>query len=98
MIKNKHAILSVDSNPDYLFFVPMTCAFWKEIDYQPFVILVDTGIEPELRDLIFTETEKVGGHIKVLEHIEGYRTCNVAQISRLYAAADDYFSEDDPRS
>jgi len=95
MIKNKHSVLSVDSNPDYLFFVPMTCAFWKEIGYQPFVILIDTGITDEMRNLVFEATEKVGGHIKVLEHIEGYRTCNVAQISRLYAAADPYFSDDD---
>lgn len=95
MIKNKYAILSVDSNPDYLFFTPMTCAFWKEIGYQPFVILVDTGIEPRLKKLVFEETQKVGGHIKVIEHIPGYRTCNVAQISRLYAAADDFFNDDD---
>ena len=95
MIKNKYSVLSVDSNPDYLFFVPMACAFWKEINYQPFVILVDTGIEPELKELVFSETEKVGGHIKIIEHIDGYRTCNVAQISRLYAAADPYFNDDD---
>tara|TARA_R110002072_G_scaffold301667_2_gene481928 strand:- start:1764 stop:2621 length:858 start_codon:yes stop_codon:yes gene_type:complete len=95
MIKNKYSILSVDSNPDYLFFVPITCAFWKEIGYQPFVILVDTGIDPEIRQLVFDHTARVGGHIKVLEHIEGYRTCNVAQISRLYAAADPYFKDDD---
>jgi hypothetical protein len=95
MIKNKYSVLSVDSNPDYLFFVPMTCAFWKEIGYQPYVILVDTGIEPELKKLVFAETEKAGGYIKVIEHIEGYRTCNVAQISRLYAAADPFFKDDD---
>ena len=95
MIKNKYSILSVDSNPDYLFFVPMTCAFWKEIGYQPYVILVDTGIDPALRELVFKATEEVGGHIEVLEHIEGYRTCNVAQISRLYAAASPYFKDDD---
>tara|TARA_R100000664_G_C2759098_1_gene148530 strand:- start:984 stop:1823 length:840 start_codon:yes stop_codon:yes gene_type:complete len=95
MIKNKHSILSVDSNPDYLFFVPMTCAFWKEIGYKPYVILVDTGIAPAMRELVFKATEDVGGYIKVLDHIEGYRTCNVAQISRLYAAADPYFKDDD---
>lgn len=95
MIKNKFSILSVDSNPDYLFFVPMTCAFWKEIGYTPYVILVDTGIKKELRDLVFDATDKVGGVIKTLDHIDGYRTCNVAQISRLYAAADPFFKDDD---
>jgi len=75
MINNKHSILSVDSNPDYLFFVPMTCAFWKEIDYQPVVYLVEDNISPELRKLVFEATEKVGGRINILNPMEGYRTC-----------------------
>ena len=95
MINNKHSILSVDSNPDYLFFVPMTCAFWKEIDYQPVVYLVEDNISPELRKLVFEATEKVGGRINILNPMEGYRTCNIAQICRLYAAADPAFKDDD---
>ena len=92
---NKYSILSVDSNPDYLFFVPITCAFWKQLDYQPYVILIDKGISKEMKSLILEETDKIGGHINLFEHIEGYRTCNVAQVSRLYAASDPYFSDDD---
>lgn len=95
MIKNKYSILSVDSNPDYLFFVPMTCAFWKEIDYQPVVYLVEEDISPEMRTLVFEATEKVGGQIKTLLPMEGYRTCNIAQVCRLYAAADPQFKDDD---
>lgn len=95
MIKNKYSILSVDSNPDYLFFVPMTCAFWKEIDYQPVVYLVEENIPPELKTLVFEETEKVGGQINILQPMDGYRTCNIAQLCRLYAAADPQFKDDD---
>jgi hypothetical protein len=95
MIKNKYSILSVDSNPDYLFFMPMTCAFWKEIDYQPVVYLVEENISPELKTLVFEATKKVGGQIKILQPMEGYRTCNIAQICRLYAAADPQFKDDD---
>tara|TARA_R110000824_G_scaffold99651_1_gene237114 strand:+ start:7357 stop:8208 length:852 start_codon:yes stop_codon:yes gene_type:complete len=95
MIENKYSVLSVDSNPDYLFFVPITCAFWRELGYQPFVILVEKDISPEIKQLVLNETDKVGGHIEIIEHIEGYRTCNVAQISRLYAAASSYFKDDD---
>ena len=95
MIKNKHAILSVDSNPDYLFFVPMTCAFWRELDYQPVVYLVEENISEPLKNLVFEETEKVGGQIRLLSPMEGYRTCNIAQICRLYAAADPAFTDDD---
>ena len=94
-MKNKYSILSVDSNPDYLFFVPITCAFWKELGYQPFVIFVEKDVSPQIKKLVFDATEKVGGHIETLPHIEGYRTCNVAQVSRLYAAASPYFKDDD---
>ena len=41
MIKNKYAVLSVDSNPDYLFFLPVSCAFWRKLGYNPYVILVE---------------------------------------------------------
>jgi len=95
MIKNKYSVLSVDSNPDYLFFVPITCAFWRKIGYQPFVILIEKEINDDLMELIDASTDHVGGIIHRMEHIEGYRTCNVAQISRLYAAADSFFDDDD---
>ena len=32
-MSKRHSVLSVDSNPDYLFFVPITCAFWKKLEY-----------------------------------------------------------------
>ena len=92
MIKNKYSVLSVDSNPDYLFFVPVTCAFWKKIGYNPYVILVKKDIREDILELI---TEYTDAHINLFDHIEGYRTCNVAQISRLYAAADPLFNDDD---
>lgn len=95
MIKNKFSVLSVDSSPDYLFFVPMTCAFWKEIGYQPYVIIVDDGIKPEIKKLVFDAAEDVGAHLNIVDAIAGYRSCNVAQISRLYAAADPFFKDDD---
>lgn len=91
----KYSILSVDSNPDYLFFVPITCAFWKKLGYTPYVTLVDKDINPKLIDLVSGLAEGAGGIIRRMPYIEGYRTCNVAQISRLYAAADPLFKDDD---
>ena len=91
----KYSVLSVDSNPDYLFFVPITCAFWKKLGYEPYVILVDDGdINPKILNLI-RSTAAETAHINYFEHIKGYRTCNVAQISRLFAAADPLFNDDD---
>lgn len=92
----KYSILSVDSNPDYLFFVPLTCAFWKKLGYHPYVVLVDNkDISLDMLNLVLESTEQVGGYINHFKHLEGYRTCNVAQISRLYAAADPMFQDED---
>ena len=95
MIKDKYSILSVDSNPDYLFFVPVTCAFWRKLGYNPYVILVEKDISEPLLDLIVEYSHPYEVHINRFPHIEVYRTCNVAQISRLYAAADPLFRDDD---
>jgi len=92
---NKYSILSVNENPDYLFFVPIACAFWKKIGYQPYVITVNKDIPDNLMKLVSDATEKVEGILRYFEHIDNYRTCNVAQISRLYAAADPFFDDDD---
>jgi len=94
-MSRKFSILSTDLNPDYLFFVPMTCAYWKEIGYDPYIILVNDGKNKELVEYVKEMGEKYGAIINDFEHMPGYRTCNVSQISRLYAAADPFFKDDD---
>ena len=91
----KYTVSSVNENPEYLFFVPIWCAFWKKLGYQPYVITVNKNISSELMELVSDATEKVEGILKYFEHINGYKTCNVAQVSRLYAAADPLFKDDD---
>ncbi len=92
---NKYSILSVDSNPDYLFLAPITAAFWMDMGYTPFIMVVDKDFNPALKELVVSLTEKEGAVIHNLEHIDGFRTCNVAQLSRLYAAASTYFEDSD---
>ena len=91
----KYAISSVNENPEYLFFVPIWCAFWKRLGYDPYVITIDKNIPPPLMDLVSQTTEKMEGILGYLEHIEGYKTANVAQVSRLFVAANDFFEDDD---
>jgi hypothetical protein len=91
----KYSISSVNENPEYLFFVPIWCTFWKKIGYQPYVITVNKNISNELMELVSSATEKAEGILKRFEHIDGYKTCNVAQVSRLFAAADPLFKDDD---
>ncbi len=92
---NKYSILSVDSNPDYLFLAPITAAFWVDIGYIPFIMVVDENFNPKLKELVIPMTESEGAVIENLKHIQEFRTCNIAQLSRLFAAASDRFSSDD---
>ena len=91
----KYSIIASDYNPDYLFFAPMTCAFWKNIDYNPYFVMVDHNIDPKIKDLVVEYSNEYVGKISYLNLIPGYRTCNLAQICRLFVSADPYFSEDD---
>ena len=54
----KYSILSVDSNPDYLFLAPITAAFWVDIGYTPFIMVVDKDFNPGLKDMVLSLTEK----------------------------------------
>ena len=92
----KYTVMSADSNPEYLFFVPLACAFWKDLGYNPYVILVDNDdINHNILDLVLEMSKNVGAHVNHFKHINGYRTSTVAQISRLFAAADPLFKDDD---
>ena len=92
---NRYSILSVDSNPDYLFLAPITSAFWVDLGYTPFIMFVNKDFNLEMKNLVTKLSEDEGAVVEDLEHIEGYRTCNVAQLSRLYAAASNRFEPDD---
>ena len=91
----KYVVSSVNENPEYLFFAPIWCAFWKKLGYDPYILLVDKNISRELLHLISETTEKNNGIIKHLEHIDGYKTCNVSQVARLFVAAEPIFKDDD---
>ena len=59
------------------------------------IITIAKDIPEELMSLVRSRTEEAGGIMRELEHIEGYKTSTVAQISRLFAAADPLFNDDD---
>jgi len=91
----KYAISSVNENPEYLFFAPLWSAFWSRLGYEPHIIMIDKYIPEELKNLVCSTTKKNNGEIIKLNHIEGYKTCNVSQISRLYASCVKKFKDDD---
>jgi hypothetical protein len=81
----KYAVISYNNNPDYIYFAPLTMWAWERLGWNPVLIWVDgEGIMP-FNAMISLHSKSDLHTIKVSE-IEGYRSCTIAQISRLYAA------------
>jgi hypothetical protein len=92
---NKYAIISTDNNPSYLFLTPITSLCWKKVGYNPIVLHIENDEEKELSCLVKEYESIFDYRIKKIKKVEGYRSCNIAQISRLFASVDPAFSEDD---
>lgn len=88
----KYSVISVDSNHNYLFLAPISARCWRKIGYDPIIILVSDGVSQHNKSLL-KETAKC----KILEvdKISNFRTCNIAQISRLFVSICNFFQEND---
>lgn len=75
----KYIALSVNSNPDYLYFTPLTCWAWRKLGWEP-IIMAEVGVlsNPYI-DLALKKSIR-------LKKPEGYRSDTITQVSRLYAA------------
>ena len=94
----RYIVLSVDENPDYMFYLPLTAWAWKKFGWEPILISaapnIRTRIASDIERLwyatiergqlprIFSVTTKHEGGISIT-----YESAMVSQISRLYAAA-----------
>lgn len=78
----KYVVLSVNDNPDYLYFTPITCWAWRYFGWEPIVMY--HGKDNQLLDLVSSKEQ----HTKIfyLKDVEGYRSDTITQISRLYAS------------
>lgn len=73
----RYIVLSVNDNPEYLYYVPLTVWAWKRIGWEPIVMFngirntipIDFGIEYFLAEV---------------DSIYGYRSDTITQVSRLY--------------
>jgi len=74
----KYIVLSVNENPEYLYYLPLTCWAWRKFGWTP--IVFTSGVVPEN---FRVETPLVFP----LKEIDGYRSDTIAQVSRLYAGA-----------
>lgn len=88
----KHIILSVNDNPDYLYFLPLTVWAWRKFGWEPQVFYhrLTTGCKDDTIRLI---EQLAADAIGTCDHppvrrirVDGYKGATLAQISRLYAA------------
>lgn len=81
----KKIVLSVNDNPQYLYYTPLTVWAWQQFGWEP--ILFYHGKFTQLNELVDLMLGEIGGKTKgyVVHDIEGYRSETITQISRLYA-------------
>lgn len=77
----KYIVLSVNSNPDYLYFTPITCWSWRQFGWEP--ILMYHGDPGKLDALKIPGDDIEVVHVR---EVAGYRSDTITQVSRLYAA------------
>lgn len=90
----KYIVLSVNDNPDYLYYTPLVCWAWRQFGWEPIVFNSLT----QIRNGIFPLVINVFKDIKFVpfeDRIEGYRADTVTQISRLYGACAIYSFQND---
>lgn len=81
----KHAIISYNLNPDYIYAAPIVMWAWKQFGWDPVLMFVDSKGINVFNELVIKYCPVYFDAIPVKE-VDGYRTGTVAQVSRLYAA------------
>lgn len=80
----RYVILSVNENPEYLYYVPLVCWAWRQVGWEPIVMYLGSMDNP-----CFEIQWKYNGsafNVWGIKKIEGYRDDTVIQVARLYAA------------
>lgn len=77
----RYIVLSVNDNPEYLYYLPLTISLWSRFGWWPMVF--SHGKDSKLTEFVFNELE---GFIYFLNDHSQFKSETVAQISRLYGA------------
>lgn len=81
----KNIILSVNENPAYLFYVPLTAWCWRYFGWEPIIF----NSLDQIRNGIFPLVRNVFKDVKFVpfeNRIDGIQSETIAQVSRLYGA------------
>ena len=84
----KYIVLSVNDNPDYLYFLPLTCWAWRRFGWEPIVMWQTNPetVNKKLWSLVYDNKGKGVTKFNFLYDTFGYRSDTITQVSRLYAA------------
>jgi hypothetical protein len=78
----KYIVLSVNENPKYLYFLPLTVWAWRQFGWTP-IVFYQGSEESFLLKKAFNFANVT---IHCIDEIEGFKSETIAQVSRLYGA------------
>lgn len=79
----KYIVISVNENPEYLFYLPLVLWTWKKFGFTAIVFYLSE--QTDIHKLIYENSPNDTVWVKLIENQE-YNSATIAQISRLYAA------------
>ena len=81
---SKYVILSVNDDPEYLFYLPLTCWSWRKIGWNPVLFYHRRNESDSLTEVeeLVAKYSSVETHF--LKSVPGYRSETITQMSRLY--------------
>jgi len=80
----KYTVLSVNDNPQYLFYLPLTIWCWKKMGWNPITMFV--GDAGKVINLLMNAGFNEISNLSQLERLPQYESAMIAQVSRLYAS------------
>lgn len=88
---NRYVVLASDTNENYAFYAPLTCAVWRAFGFEPIMFLVGdwTTVRPAAQEALrsFKRVQ--------VPAVEGLSTATVAQLVRIYACHVEGVQDDD---
>lgn len=78
---DKYVVLSVNDNPDYLHYAPLTVWCWAQFGYKTKLFYL--GKNNDREKFVLNFCEEMGAEIFIVNPIEGYRDDTVIQCARL---------------
>jgi len=82
----KIALMASNENTTYDFFLPLSGLLWQRLGYCPYFIFVSNNHfqSTPTSKLVLQKCQEIGAKFMFLPELDGFKSHNVAQVSRLY--------------